>query len=616
MSAPIPIPLKLTNAGRLATLDAFNSGLNIKLTQFAIGSGKYNSESTGAGRTALQNEIARYPVSGGSIEPVSRTLRFSAILESGITQNAFEVGLFDEKGVLFAVASTTGDDPLILVTANIAFVASLSLVLADINVTNLTVVDDPSSPLAIALMNQHLANPDPHPQYPLKAVLASIIYPVGSWHGTNNAGYNPATALKPLFGYETTWYLWPYVPAGVANPSTALGQIVEFENGSGTQAKTTRIWERLPDGASAPTYALTASQNSVNEGEQVTFTLSTTGIAQGTAVDWNITGIQSADITPNALTGQFVVGADGSASHAVTIAADQVTEGTEVLTFALTYISNRFVNVTINDSSILPEQLVYITSDTTDVNLLTLFTGQYGAPIASTKAVFVVNEGVHVLGSATNQFAISGGSWPNGSSREVRVLANALMAGRGGKGGDGGGDFVNGTPWTQEYPAQDGENGGTAIKAENGSPIIVNNYGLVAGGAGGAGAGGGAGTEDNTVRGVRSSPGGGGAPYGAAGIARYSNYDSYVAAEDRAQAAGLTTGGQGGASYTIPNEMIYGAGGTGGNIGENGASGGNAQSGSTVHLTPGQAGGLAGYIYQGPVTINNLGGGQAKGRTP
>lgn len=445
--------------------------------------------------------------------------------------------------------------------------------------------------------------------------LAAAIWHVNSWHGTNSTTYNPATALAPFFGYETTWYLWPYVPAGVANTNAALGQIVALEGGNDVQAMTTRIWQRLPDGASAPTYTLTANQ-SVDEGGQVTFNLSTTGLAQGTPVAWNISGVQSADISPNAMSGQFIVGADGSASHAVTIAADQVTEGTEVLTFALTYITGKFVNVTINDTSIVPEQLVYITSDTTDVNLLTLFTGQYGAPIASTKAVFVVNEGVHVLGSATNQFAISGGSWPNGSTREVRVLANALMAGRGGKGGDGGGDFEEGPPWTQEYPAQDGENGGTAIKAENGSPIIVNNYGLVAGGAGGAGAGGGAGTEDNTVRGVRSSPGGGGAPYGAAGIARYSNYDSYVAAEDRAQAAGLTTGGQGGASYTIPNEMIYGAGGTGGNIGENGASGGNAQSGSTVHLTPGQSGGLAGYIYQGPVTINNLGGGQAKGRTP
>ena len=732
MSAPIPIPLKLTNAGRLAALDAFNSGLNIKLTHFAIGSGKYNSETTGAGRTALQNEIARYPVSGGSIEPVSRTLRFSAILESGITQNAFEVGLFDENGVLFAVASTTGNDPLILVTANIAFVASLSLVLADINVTNLSVVDDPSSPLAIALMNQHLANPDPHPQYPLKAVLASIIYPVGSWHGTNNAGYNPATALKPLFGYETTWYLWPYVPAGVANPSAALGQIVEFENGSGTQAKTTRIWERLPDGASAPTYALTASQTTVDEGEQVTFTLSTTGIAQGTAVDWNITGIQTADITPNALTGQFVVGADGTATKTITIVADQTDEGTETLKFALTYINNKFVNVTISDTSIQAEQVVTISSDQTDINLLNLFTTQYGAPTAATKAVFVVNDGVNVIASTTNKYAVTGGAWPANSTREIRVMSGAMLAGRGGDAGQCSLIAGDSNTSVSSTAPTNGQNGGTAIKAETGSPITVNNYGgLIAGGGGGGGGQGGYQyfNSGNWTASVWWMGAGGGAPYGneflnantwnhmvkyygapelntdayggnafkwqANGDLSYYNGSGYVSVANIARPAGLSgllsgrilgavdangmaymgrpgvswpfdrkqirmakpgslkTGGQSGScavteTTSIPHFVNYAdsqaevdtllsryCGGRGGDVGENGQDApaltprirptsnsdyANMSTGEQdayqVAVVAGAAGGLAGYVYQGPVTIINHGSGQSKGRTP
>ena len=369
MSAPIPIKFKLTNAGRLAALDAFNSGLNLKLTEVAIGTAKYNSETTGATRTALQNEIGRYPLSGGSIEPVSRTLRFSAILESGITQNAFEVGLFDEHGVLFAVASTTSNDPLILVTANIAFVAAFSLVLTDVNGTNITVVDDPSSPLAIALMNQHVANADPHPQYPLKTALANAIWPVDSWHGTNSTSYNPATALAPFFGYETTWYLWPYVPAGVANTSAALGQFITLQNGNGTQAATTRIWQRLPDGASPPSYSLTASQTTVDEGEQITFTLNTTGLAQGTAVDWLIlsipyNGINASDISPSNMSGSFIVGADGSATHTITIVADEATEGTEILQFLLAAFPEKSVSITINDTSFLLERYVeYPTPD-------------------------------------------------------------------------------------------------------------------------------------------------------------------------------------------------------------------------------------------------------------
>ena len=194
------------------------------------------------------------------------------------------------------------------------------------------------------------------------------MYPVGSWHGSNSTSYNPATAFAPFFGYPTTWYLWPYVPAGVANTSAALGQIIVLEAGNHVQAATTRIWERLPDGASPPSYTLTASSSTVDEGSQVTFTLSTTGLAQGTQVAWNITGIQTTDISPNVMTGNFVLGSDGSATHTILLVADKSTEGTETLKFSLTYIADKFVNVTINDTSFLLERYIeYFFPDTYDV---------------------------------------------------------------------------------------------------------------------------------------------------------------------------------------------------------------------------------------------------------
>ena len=194
------------------------------------------------------------------------------------------------------------------------------------------------------------------------------MYPVGSWHGSNSTSYNPATAFAPFFGYQTTWYLWPYVPAGVANTSAALGQIIALEAGNDVQAATTRIWERLPDGASPPSYTLTASSSTVDEGSQVTFTLSTTGLAQGTQVAWNITGIQTTDISPNVMTGNFVLGSDGSATHTITLNEDKTSEGTETLKFSLTYIAGKFVNVIINDTSFLLERYVeYFFPDTYDV---------------------------------------------------------------------------------------------------------------------------------------------------------------------------------------------------------------------------------------------------------
>lgn len=161
---PTPIIFTLTDAGLNAALDADANGLTLSLTQIGIGSGQYAPLAT---RTALQTEIARYPLSGGDVESNSKTLRFSAILESVTTQQAFEVGLFTSTGVLFAVASTTGTDPLILVTANIAFVGSFGLVVSEIPPGSVTVVTDPNAALAVALMAQHTTHANPHPQYTL-----------------------------------------------------------------------------------------------------------------------------------------------------------------------------------------------------------------------------------------------------------------------------------------------------------------------------------------------------------------------------------------------------------------------------------------------------------------
>lgn len=169
---PTPITFTLTDAGLNAALDADANGLTLSLTQIGIGSGKYAPLAT---RTALQTEIARYPLSGGDVESNSKTLRFSAILESVTTQQAFEVGLFTSTGVLFAVASTTGTDPLILVTANIAFVGSFGLVVSEIPPGSVTVVTDPNAALAVALMAQHIAAGNPHPQYTLYNVFIAAI---------------------------------------------------------------------------------------------------------------------------------------------------------------------------------------------------------------------------------------------------------------------------------------------------------------------------------------------------------------------------------------------------------------------------------------------------------
>jgi hypothetical protein len=99
-----------------------------------------------------------------------------------------------------------------------------------------------------------------------------------------------------------------------------------------------------------PTYLVTSSAAAVNEGGTVTFTLTTTNVADATTVPYTITGVTSADLSAASLTGNFTV-ASNTATVTFTLAADGVTEGAETILLAL---DNTYDNhtVTINDTSI------------------------------------------------------------------------------------------------------------------------------------------------------------------------------------------------------------------------------------------------------------------------
>lgn len=342
---------------------------------------------------------------------------------------------------------------------------------------------------------------------------------------------------------------------------------------------------------------------------------------------------------------------------------------TRQLNFTITYAdgSTKTVSTTIpccNYVEPITEQIVYITQDATDINLLNLFTSQYGVPTAATKAVFVVNEGVNVIASTTSNFAITSGNWPDGSTREIRVMTNATVLGRGGNGGMA-------IDYDDSPDAKKGGDGGTAIFAEIDSPITVNNQGLIAGGGGGGGASGAGRVVDDTTS-IYSGlvfPGSGGVPYGVSGSVSKNSAasgSSSTMSQQYEAANGITYGlrykspdwsqwdrvngtpNEGDPSITLLSvapkpwldsgklsaapvslanfyynpdtaETKYG-GGMGGSPGEAGTAGTielsppNASGSWEVLSAPGQ-GGLAGYVYQGPVTINNLSGGQFKGHT-
>lgn len=323
-------------------------------------------------------------------------------------------------------------------------------------------------------------------------VLIQHIYHVGSKHMTDNKDWNPAVELQTYFGYQTSWMLWAHVPIGVETFTDSIGQISLLANGGAVQGKTTRIWQRLPDGASAPTFTLTANKSAVNEGDQVTFTLATTGLATGTLVDWAITGVQDADITPSALSGKFNVGADGKAVYTLTAVADQKTEGNETLRFSLSFIPNKSVNVLVIDTSKYPE------------GLQTYYEGTHTIDVQPNQ---VITLDMYAAGAGGGGSVYSPSASPSGSDGGnivLSYLANTLTVGGGKKGTGGvwgnGSSYSNGTAGLgglntivadSNFEIQLNQKGNDAVigsrwETQKGGAAIQSSIGAVNGGGAGA----------------------------------------------------------------------------------------------------------------------------------
>ncbi|HAV5431204.1 TPA: phage tail protein [Acinetobacter baumannii] len=228
----------------------------------------------------------------------------------------------------------------------------------------------------------------------------------------------------------------------------------------------------------------------------------------------------------------------------------------------------------------LDGQVVYVDQNLTNVSLLELFIQTYGAPTATTRAIFVIASGVTLI-------AVTSGSWLDGSSRQI--INYGHIYGTGGSGG-----------YYDENTAMVGD-GGTAIIAQNASSFIdVRNYGLIAGGGGGGAAGKSEysiGAQDYYAVGA----GGGGIPLGTGGVNINQTVEGKTLVNLAGEAATLSVAGNGATGTGL-------AAGGGGNVGEDGKASESTLDNGIV--------GKAGFIYQGNVTITNIGGGQIKGRLP
>ena len=110
------------------------------------------------------------------------------------------------------------------------------------------------------------------------------------------------------------------------------------------------------------TYTLTPSATSINEGQTLTTTLRTQGVAAGTRLYYALSGkvIDAADFSAGALTGSLIVGANGTLSIAHTLAEDKTTEGAERVSIRLFSDANRkqqvgnTATVSVGDTSTTP----------------------------------------------------------------------------------------------------------------------------------------------------------------------------------------------------------------------------------------------------------------------
>ena len=159
-----PIIMTITNSAKNAMLDSENTGITLRLERLAIGSGRYNPSGN---ETALKNEISRHVITVGDIEPATHTLRLFSVVKATTETEVWELGLYDTQNRLFALASST-DKPLFKVYPDIDFVGNFAIKLDAFDTSKVQVVTDPNGALSLVLMSQHLAHPNPHPQYLLR----------------------------------------------------------------------------------------------------------------------------------------------------------------------------------------------------------------------------------------------------------------------------------------------------------------------------------------------------------------------------------------------------------------------------------------------------------------
>lgn len=154
--------LTLTDAGRLSMLDYLGSGFNISFSHVGLGSGNYeHSPQT----EELAEKWADFPLIGGYVDQENHCLVLTAMGQLSETKKVSELGVYDQKGTLFAVLAMS--EGYIFQTESGSFFSFNISIALDENLPNkkIKLFFSPQEQLLQALLSLHLQHKDPHPQY-------------------------------------------------------------------------------------------------------------------------------------------------------------------------------------------------------------------------------------------------------------------------------------------------------------------------------------------------------------------------------------------------------------------------------------------------------------------
>ena len=198
---------------------------------------------------------------------------------------------------------------------------------------------------------------------------------------------------------------------------------------------------------------------------------------------------------------------------------------------------------------------------------------------------FIITSGVLVSGSTTSTYALTNpNTWPSGVFVRLVIESGAIVAGRGGNGGNGAYRLASGG--IVDYAATNGENGGNGLIVQY--PLTIENNGIIGGGGGGGGGGSAASYLFDEAGG-----GGGGAALGIGGIrGNINGVNNWPAQNGENANPNNINGGYGGLSAGY-SSFVAGNGGNGGDLGQDG------QDGQTALQNNQGIGGTAGDAIHG-----------------